>query len=115
MPRKTSEILRQARARIADPSKWCQGDYAVDANGEGTFYEGHTACRWCAKGSLYLEMCKLDLMGKQRSPCSLLEAVSQHLYGKYVTTINDDIGHETVMQLYDAAIAAAEKEEAMAP
>lgn len=34
---------------------WCQGAFAVDANGREASTVGSAACRWCAAGSVHAE------------------------------------------------------------
>lgn len=96
------EILKAARAKIADPRHWVQNISAVDADGLEVDASSKSACAWCAIGALESEGCRLDEL-------QLLGDIADKHFGVMgAWTVNDSIGHEAVMRLYDLAIAAVE-------
>ncbi len=48
----TVQVLKEARALIADPARWTTGCFAVDAAGEPIGPRDDGACRWCALGAI---------------------------------------------------------------
>lgn len=46
------EVLKKARAKISDPSRWIKGPIAVDVNGREVGPGSPNACKWCAEGAL---------------------------------------------------------------
>jgi hypothetical protein len=49
------KTLRSALARINSSTKWNQGNYAVDTNGNRTMENSPSACKWCMVGALCAE------------------------------------------------------------
>jgi hypothetical protein len=103
----SADILRAARARIEDPKNWTTGFFAKDAGGRFVASRDECAVCWCALGALIAEA---DYVEERHSARFLFDA-SKSLFGEEdATVVNDDLGHEAVLKLYDAAIAAAEAE-----
>lgn len=100
--RTTVEILKAARARIADPQNWCQGWFAHDERGQSLDYNDPEACSWCAVGALRREGERWN-RGAYKALWAQLPAGYDH-----VSDYNDDYGvtHADVLALYDRAIAA---------
>jgi hypothetical protein len=103
---KTSEILRAGKARIQDPKNWCKGTFMRDSEGRGFADEWRQSpVRWCALGAVMGSLGK----GKDylcRAARSLF--ISPGISPAYV---NDHMGHNCVMMMYDAAIQMAEENE----
>ena len=99
-------LLVEARAYIADGSRWCQ-DRLADEEG-----------RVCALGAV--QVCfstEGRFHGAHDMALSLLQRASLVLYRVNVTArthpmaqVNDDLGHAAVLRCYDWAIAEALKE-----
>lgn len=113
MTRSTRDILVAARARIDDPEKWCQGAYGIDAEGVGIDFmsiEGERsiplAVRACAVGAIYVEVSGHTQEGSADARKALRDA-SIHLYGLPANIVNDTLGHDAVMKVYDIAIERA--------
>lgn len=114
---KTSEVLRRAKAVIADPEKWTQGAFARGSADAGKSFKD--ACSLCAVGAVYAITDDLGVGGKkifQRVLCCLGSALAMsgeppHDFAE-VIKFNDTHTHAEVMALFDRAIEAAEKEEA---
>lgn len=104
MSAETVEVLRRARALIADPEHWCTGDWARDAALIGAHPKDANACRWCASGALMAASDQPDGAGW------VLTAAAHSLYAAEVIAVNDDLGHAAVLAMYDRAIALAESE-----
>lgn len=100
--RTTVEILRAARARIADPKRWGRGWFAHDERGAARDYKDPEAVNWCASGAICAEG-----VGLQSDAYDALVRVLPKGYDK-VCVFNDDYGvtHADVLALYDRAIAA---------
>lgn len=100
----SADILRAARARIEDPKNWTQGDFAKLADGRGaTSYDPDAVC-WCAIGAVRAEAGLRDEVVERY----LVDAAQNHFSRRSPAMVNDCIGHDAVLQMYDAAIAAAE-------
>lgn len=109
--RTPAEILKAARARIADPAHWCQNVNARSAKGNGVRYSSPRAVAWCAFGAINAEV-RDPMSQAARDTQQQLDAAARGVFRRYVTAINDEGTHEDVLAMYDAAIAAAEAEEA---
>jgi len=104
----TANILRSARARIADRKNWTTGYMARTADGTACFAESPEAVSWCALGALAAES---GTGGLNVDGWELLIEASRKLYcTDSVSSVNNCEGHLAVLGLYDAAIAAAEAE-----
>ena len=95
----TADKLREAKALIEDPERWCQNHYALDADGNSVRMLGQKAVRWCAIGACVRVGLDMDV---------LYDIV---LPDKPLSEINDDDGHAAVMALFDRAIELAASEE----
>ena len=91
------EKLIEARDRIKDQKNWCQGVGARTERGNRTTTNSPFATQWCAVGSLI----RSGLDGEQ------LSLLSISMYGKVLTGVNDYLGHEAVMKVFDRAIQEA--------
>lgn len=89
--------LREARALIADGSRWCQGVWGVSGSR-------------CALGAL----CFPTEAGNYLECADLLDEAARRLYGwkngtfRPIIGVNDAIGHDAVMSCYEWAIDQAE-------
>lgn len=101
----TVEILTKAKELIADKSRWCQGKYWRNADGVGTCYE-REAASFCADGAVMFVGGDGDVRGAIR----LLEAASHECYAYGEVYVNDELGHEAVLSVYDRAIELARSE-----
>lgn len=98
-----AELLRAAKAKIEDPEHWCQGSYACDENGNGTYSRDSRAHSWCAVGALFS-------MAQNFSVTSNLRMAALEQGYRSISYLNDESTHENVMKMYDRAIEFAEKE-----
>ncbi|MBB5762119.1 hypothetical protein HNR01_001739 [Methylorubrum rhodesianum] len=105
----SADILRAARARIEDPKNWLRGGLAADATGWAVQpWWGDAVC-WCAVGAVRADRAQYDANDLEQAEATLRSA-SYELFSRPAPDTNDDLGHAAVMQMYDAAIAAAEAE-----
>jgi hypothetical protein len=102
------DVLREARALIADPDRWCQGYEAVDANGVFIDSTAPQAVRWCALGALGRVANRRQLRSTEMLDVDEALDEASRLYGKTVDHVNDEDGHAAVLRVYDAAIADVE-------
>ena len=63
------QVLINARALIADPSKWTTGTLACDAEGHSVAWHDGSARKWCAQGAIY--RAAYDLVGDQKKAVSI--------------------------------------------
>ena len=99
-----TQHLIAARELIASPENWTSGVLARAINGAQLPPNDPGAVRWCAIGAL--------VRYTARNSCfARLTAASRALYGGGVVEVNDNIGHEAVLRVYDAAIAGSDDDE----
>ena len=105
------EMLRDARDRIKDRSRWCQGASALDINGESVSPESDRARQWCAHGSLVRTAAKTgyanDFDGEAVDASRILDFVAKEYDSDReddITSINDIYGHRAVIDSYNRAI-----------
>jgi integrase len=111
-----ADTLRAARRAIARPSRWCRNTAAVDAFGTPlAVEEQHQAAATCAIGALWT----VDVSPQDRVDAfDVLEAVAEELLlergrrlpqiGHSLVEVNDDLGHDDVLLVFDRAIDQAE-------
>lgn len=91
--RSTVEILKAARERISDPSKWCQGRAAIED-------------RACATQAFNEQATTSTPVGSAAWTCILQAADGMGF--PIPSHLNDQTDHPTVMAMYDQAIVLAE-------
>lgn len=120
------DVLQLARDRIADPKHWCQGAYAMqDTRMTGltgmkigdaeigavtgvvmrTRSSPHApnAVQWCAIGSVSKEADrKAHLRGRA---LDALDAIAEREFKLPVSEVNDILGHEATIAMFDKVLA----------
>lgn len=104
-------VLREARARIADPARWTCGESARDGVGDPCAAVEECAVCWCALGSV--EACRAwDVEGQALGLMSgVARALGYDAIGSSCTAMLNDAPettHADVLALYDLAIEQAE-------
>jgi hypothetical protein len=96
----TLDVLRQARALISDPARWCRAAAARDHHLAPTFPTDPQARRWCVQGAVR-RIAEDELPVFQPA----LRYLAQFAPNGEVTLVNDRDGHAAILALLDAAIA----------
>jgi hypothetical protein len=110
----TADILRAAKALIAEPDKWVQGYFATNKDGEHVGWHTEAACAWCADGAL-LAATNSPTIPRWGSCDALIDAIpSDFTMGPGLNPIvayNDapERTHAEIMEWFDRAIANEEK------
>lgn len=106
------EILIEARALIADKSHWTHEVFANTSNGIPVLPNSHRATKWCAIGALR------KIVGDDSnslhgidSPIRQLNLVALDLYQMNIANVNDRLGHQSVLKVYDLAIKTSGEKE----
>jgi hypothetical protein len=99
----TLEILKAARAKIADKKNWTQGELGRDANGnpvtDASLLASQAVC-FCASGALFLA-------GASEDGIDVWHVLSRSM-GCFVPKFNDSHTHAEVLAAFDKAIAELE-------
>lgn len=104
----TVAVLTQARSLISDPAKFATGALARDCDGNPVEPGSDNACRWCAMGAVYKFVIYTD---SNSAPLTQVCTTSFILFGTSPMTVNDCLGHSTVIDLFDHAILDARADE----
>jgi hypothetical protein len=107
MSKQAAKDLREARAIIADPSRWTTGVAARKATGEKTSPLDGDAASFCAIGAI-MRAAVGNPFREQAAQEFLYAYLEEAQPGRYITAINDTDGHEAVLNMFDKAIALAE-------
>jgi hypothetical protein len=108
----TLEVLRAARAKIADRKNWTRGYFARDTKGREVACSDAEACRFCALGALRAVGGSglIDPLAHEE-----LQRASKALgFGSLVAIANDTpmtkggAGHRGILAAYDRAIEKLE-------
>lgn len=115
-----AEMLRAARKRIEDPDHWTTGVIARNRAGDECDPDSPAAARWCALGSIWCER-KLTLRSEdtdlatrflEEAACEIRdtqpELVAKRSAQPVEAQVNDELGHEATLRMYDRAIELAE-------
>ena len=90
------EQLQAVRARIE--KGWTKGTYARDKDGQKTYFDSPTACKWCLAGACFVEQCE-----------EAVDYINEYLISNYYIGIpawNDRDGRKKreVLELLDQLI-----------
>ncbi|MCZ7496292.1 hypothetical protein O8B39_17465 [Agrobacterium rhizogenes] len=102
----TVQILKEARALIADEKNWTQGAFARDANGRSERID--RAICFCSIGAI-AKVARTNLGSPVPAPVLKALGVTAHCR---LAQFNDSHTHPEVLALFDRAIARAESEAA---
>ena len=101
------QIVEQARALIAEESRWCRGDLARDTNGGGICPTSDKATKRCGLGALI--MAAYQITNDHREAHDLAIKAMRPLHGSAtLVNVNDVRGHAAVLALFDEVMAAGE-------
>lgn len=97
------EVLIQARKKIEDPKNWCQVYAALNRAGIPVAPEEPTACHFCAYGAIS-SVAGLKNIKLKRETVSILRNAAQSVFKVGIITVNDGMGHEAILKVFDKAI-----------
>jgi hypothetical protein len=111
------ETLTKARALIADPTHWTEGTFARKSDGIETGWLDPEACCFCAEGAI-MKACEVTFQSPNRMNYTAYREAMDFLQYNHVQkqaglptemvpAINDDLGHEAVIKLFDKGIELA--------
>lgn len=98
------ENLIAARAKIADIKDWITGTYVANICGVTVEVDSKEACRYCGVGALMvvIPIAEGDLFSRS---LGALSKSSEFLFSdQSVSRVNDKLGHEAILKIYDHAI-----------
>lgn len=96
------DLLKRARAKIEDKENWCQRAYARNKSGFCVAPWQSNACTFCAYGAIYsFREFNYDVraLAEDRLVCAVPPGEVSP------ATVNDVLGHQAVLDMYDKAIA----------
>lgn len=104
----TVEVLKAARALIADEAHWAQGFYAVNADGNVTDPFCEDACKFCSVGAVANV---LGIYGSEAEDHDIIRQLN-HAAGYFsdsadIVGFNDNYTHDEVLTVFDRAIEHA--------
>lgn len=107
------EALRAARNLIADQSKWTTGQSARNASGQPVIANDPGAVCWCSIGALsHVVVHNSQLFHLATDE---LERVAHDISGGYsIVHVNDYLGHDAALNMFDRAIAQLDQPEVFA-
>ena len=108
---KPSELLVKAKAVIADPKHWTQGQYAKDVKGYSTGPSTPDAVCWCSLGALDKVAHEENTYSTHLTTAGYLAVVADECGYSGIPDFNDNSSHETVMKAWDKAIKLAKEDE----
>jgi hypothetical protein len=99
-------IIDRARALIATPESWTQGEFARKADGEPVSWRSPHATQFCLWGALY--RAAYEMTGDKRQSIGLGDRAAATLrYGRTsLSGVNDRGSHADVLHLFDSYLAA---------
>jgi hypothetical protein len=97
------DLLRLARAKIADPQRWTMGTLARDLRGTCVNSSAADAVSFCAIGALHRVQFESQLATDEAE-----RVLRQVAHAGSPEHVNDTFGHTSVLMMYDEAIAFAE-------
>lgn len=104
----TVDILKQARALIADEKNWAQGAYATDAEGRNLCDPNAAdACSFCSVGAVAKV---LGIAGSKAEDHPAVQALDACTEINSIIGVNDEGDHGRLLSIWDEAIAHAEME-----
>ena len=98
-------FLKRARDKIASAVHWCQGARAKNAAGTSVEPDSPNAVQWCSTGAL-LAVCGGPNDDYHINRSKLYRASKDVCSGGGVIYVNDNTDHETVLKMFDLAIAS---------
>ena len=88
------QVIEQARALIADPAAWTQGEFARDVSGNAVSWRSREAVQFCLWGAL--NRAAYEMTGDKRQSIALADkaAAAMREPGGSLSRVNDTGTHE---------------------
>ena len=101
--------LRDAYELIKDESRWTRGAFARDARGESVRPLHSTATSWCAAGAI-IKATGRGVAWVDNAEGLVLQRVARKMFPEFIayTELNDELGHEAILQVFEKAIVEEE-------
>jgi hypothetical protein len=98
-------VIETARALIATPRTWTQGEFARDACGEPVSWRSSRAASFCVWGAL--NRAAYNLTGDRRQAITLADHAARALRNgtSSLSGTNDNGTHDDVMAIFDGYLA----------
>lgn len=106
--------LQEARELIAKEENWCKGKFAVDKHGYSVAVNAPTACKWCAAGAIERSAGggQPHNTGRHETAHRQLSEAAIYLFNEpAISIVNDQLGHEETLLMFDVAIRKAKGNE----
>lgn len=96
------QIVERARALIATPATWTQGEFARDASGGRVSWKSPRAAQFCVWGAL--NRAAYDITGDRRQSIGLADHAARALRNGLISLsdTNDRGTHDDVIGIFDA-------------
>jgi hypothetical protein len=99
-------VIRQAYELIKDRNQWTQNASARDRWSRKTApgpvcWGGREPVKWCAFGAL-------NRFGVYQDTMRYLNTIAREMFDNNLVWVNDNIGHEAVVQVFEKAITNLE-------
>ena len=102
---KTVELLIKARETISDPDNWCREYWALNQYDTPVYPKDASACKFCSVGALKKNSWDERKINKAR--LYLSQACLELGASDLVPAVNDTMGHEFMLKVFDRAIEKA--------
>ncbi|UTS52108.1 hypothetical protein [Synechococcus phage BUCT-ZZ01] len=106
------ETLIAAKDLIKDKKNWCRVNRAQNKKGQYVDPWHRSACQFCAVGAVQ-KVANYDNNIYTSPEVVLLNNVSRQIFGRAVFMVNDEYGHDEVMQVFDKAIEKLKENESV--
>jgi hypothetical protein len=95
------QVIEQARALIADPAAWTQGEFARDVSGNAVSWRSREAVQFCLWGAL--NRAAYEMTGDKRQSIALADkaAAAMREPGGSLSRVNDTGTHRDVIAIFD--------------
>lgn len=104
-------VLLKAKELIGDRKRWTTGCEARAGNGRSVDFASPKARRFCAMGAL--QKCAMEMVGDEDVALRMASDICDRLSasfiegGEEIWVVNDCVGREAVLEIFDKAIVAA--------
>jgi hypothetical protein len=105
------EVLKAARDRITEPEHWTVGYNATNKYGQSVGYNSPEAVSFCALGAILRELDYVEIDVTDTVLESLEDIAHKWFSLPSIQRVNDLLGHEAILRVYDEAIKRLEPAE----